>query len=326
MRRSTVTSIWSDFVRPTCRTHYGGILVALGRWPDAEAELLAAIETFERGYRGDRVFPLLRLADLRVRQGRFEEAERLIEGADWHPTARRTAAAIAQGRGDLELAEELARLCFEGADAADPGCAPALELLLMVQVERGEADGARQSADRLEALASASGGRRLEAAAVLADGLALAAAGDEAATSRLSDALERFSDLELPLETARVRLALARVLAAEAREAAVCEARLALTAFERLGATRDADATAELLRGLGAAGRAWPKGRGTLTKRETEVLGLLGEGLANAEIAERLFISVRTAEHHVASVLAKLELRSRTEAAAYAVRQGAQDS
>ena len=60
-----------------------------------------------------------------------------------------------------------------------------------------------------------------------------------------------------------------------------------------------------------------------MTKRETEVLALLVEGLANAEIAERLFISVRTAEHHVASILAKLDLRSRAEAAAYGVRQGA---
>ena len=39
--------VWTDFVRPTCRTHYGGILIALGRWTDAEAELLAAIDGFE---------------------------------------------------------------------------------------------------------------------------------------------------------------------------------------------------------------------------------------------------------------------------------------
>jgi DNA-binding CsgD family transcriptional regulator len=79
------------------------------------------------------------------------------------------------------------------------------------------------------------------------------------------------------------------------------------------------------LRRLGAPGRAWPKQYGALTKRETEVLSLLAAGCSNAEIAERLFISPRTAEHHVAHILSKLDLRSRAEAAAYAVRVRSED-
>jgi len=52
------------------------------------------------------------------------------------------------------------------------------------------------------------------------------------------------------------------------------------------------------------------------------VLALIGAGLTNAEIGQRLYISAKTAEHHVGRVLAKLGLRSRTEAAAHAARSG----
>ena len=122
--------VWTDFVRPTCRTHYGGILMAQGRWQEAEAELLAAIKAFERGYRADAAFPLVRLAELRVRQGRFEEAERLLEDREWDPRARRAVAAIALGRRRLPLAEELATLCLEGAAEDDPACGRPLSFSL----------------------------------------------------------------------------------------------------------------------------------------------------------------------------------------------------
>ena len=72
-------------------------------------------------------------------------------------------------------------------------------------------------------------------------------------------------------------------------------------------------------RGQLAATRANPAG---LTARQLDVLALLAEGLSNADIAARLVISPKTADHHVSAILTKLEVRSRGEAAAVARRLG----
>jgi DNA-binding NarL/FixJ family response regulator len=117
------------------------------------------------------------------------------------------------------------------------------------------------------------------------------------------------------------RLDLARACSRETPEVAVAEARAALAVFEKLKATRYVDATAAVLRELGQK-VAPPRSSGqVLTRREADVLQLLGEGLSNPEIAERLFISRKTVEHHVGNLLAKLSLRNRAEATAYAVRR-----
>ena len=59
----------------------------------------------------------------------------------------------------------------------------------------------------------------------------------------------------------------------------------------------------------------------TLTARESEVAALIAEGLTNSQLAERLFISPKTAAVHVSNILAKLGLSSRAEIAAWAVRR-----
>ena len=67
---------------------------------------------------------------------------------------------------------------------------------------------------------------------------------------------------------------------------------------------------------------AEPAGPDALTPREREVVALLADGLTNAQLAERLYISPRTAAVHVSNILTKLGMASRTEAAAWAVRAG----
>jgi DNA-binding NarL/FixJ family response regulator len=104
--------------------------------------------------------------------------------------------------------------------------------------------------------------------------------------------------------------------------------RAALTELERLGARPLAAAVTRKLRELGVrdlvrgprpATRANPA---NLTARETEVLALVAEGLRNADIARRLFVSPKTVDHHVSAILAKLGVRTRGEAARAATRLG----
>ena len=72
-------------------------------------------------------------------------------------------------------------------------------------------------------------------------------------------------------------------------------------------------------RGPRESTRANPAG---LTQREAEVLALLAEGLRNAEIAERLFLTPKTVSHHLSAIYAKLGVSSRTEAARAAAQIG----
>lgn len=72
-------------------------------------------------------------------------------------------------------------------------------------------------------------------------------------------------------------------------------------------------------RGPRAATRRNPAG---LSARQLEVLGLVSEGLTNAEIARRLVLSAKTVDHHVSAILAKLRVESRQDAAAAARRLG----
>lgn len=318
-----------------CRAYYGKLLFATGKWDDAERELRAALtigRTAEPAVSGE---ALASLAELRLAQGRIDEARVLLAGFEDHSAAASARAALHLALGEAAIAGEIARrrLRHGGRDGGEMSPyiagesialenAALLDLLAEAELRQGRVDEATAIGRQLVEL-----GEALDCACIVARGArvlgrALAADGDPAAAvSELERALDLFSRLGMPLEAGRSRLILARALAPQERELAIAEGRAALATFEELGAAPDADGAAAFLRSLGMkAARLGPRGVGVLTRREREVLDLLAEGATNRQIAERLFLSPKTAEHHVRSVLAKLDLSNRAEAAAYAVR------
>jgi DNA-binding NarL/FixJ family response regulator len=311
-----------------CRTHYGGVLTAAGRWPEADVALTEAVRLWGLGQKSLRGGALVRLADLRVRQGRFEEAEQLLDGLDVtnDVLVARSSAAIHFSRGATELARDMLEQALAQVDPHSTSAAPLLALLVDVHLAANNPEDAAAAADQLAVCAELHASHYLIAVAALARGRVCLVDGSGDPQACLRDALAGFSKAQMPVEVAHSRLELASALVTEHPEVAMAEARAALEAFDRLQAARHADAAAALLRSLGvrtSTAKANPTDGGLLTKREEQVLDLIGLGLSNPEIAERLFISRKTVEHHVGNILSKLGLRSRGQAAAYSSRMKA---
>jgi len=297
------------------------MFIASGEWEMADGMLVEGLKVMQAADRRARcVHPAAKLAELRVMQGRLEEAGQLLAGFEELPESTHALASLYLANGEEAMAAAVLHRRLNAVGDDNVLAAPFLDLLVDVQLIQGDIDGAGETAARLASVAERSSLPRLGAMAGFARGRVAVAREDPEAPRLLGSAISALSAQQLPLDAARARIELARALETSQPEVAVGEARTALAEFERLGAPRDADAAAAFLRQRGVAGRTGPKGLGLLTRRELEILALLGEGLTNSEIAARLYISTKTAGNHVSSVLAKLNLRSRTEAAAYSVR------
>jgi len=304
-----------------CGTCCAETFLASGDIANAEGWLTKTLHELDQGgHRARCVHPAAKLAELRLLQGRVEEANRLLAGFEDRPDALRATAAVRLAAGDTAVA---AALLHRRIHRVGSGLlmVPLLALLAEVQLTQGDLGQAKATAEQLDEVAAETQWPRSLAASHLTAGRVAAAAGDVAlARERLDAAISVFTELGMPLEAARAHLSLAEALRETDRYVAVHEAGVALATFDDVGALGLADQAAALLRALGGPARTGPKDLGVLSRREREVLTLLAEALTNTEIAGRLFISAKTAEHHVSSILAKLQLRSRGEAAAFAMR------
>ena len=307
-----------------CRSHYSKILMWRGDWAEAEAELATAIEELRTP--APAILPMLQglLGELHRRQGRTEEAEALLAGAEGTAGTAFSRAAIALSRGDAAAALDLVERGFRRLMADDRvGRAPGLELAVLARCARGELEAAEALAAELAEVARAAGSDGLRAAVAAARGHVAGAGRDaDAARRAFEDAVDLYERAGSRYGAAHARLGLAGALADLGREAAARdEAERARATFAALGAAADERCAAELATRL-----ARPEGTAAsahgLTDRQAEVLRLVTEGLSNRAIGERLHLSEYTVKRHVADILTRLDLPSRAAAAAFAVQRG----
>jgi len=306
-----------------CRTQYAGVLIWRGEWAAAEQELETATHDFESARPPLVVQALARLGELRLRQGRWDDAERLFMAAGTNHLARLGLATLALERGAASDAVAHVERFLTQTNNAEPTMrAGALELAVRTHLAAGDLSAATSAREELDRIASAVKTTPLQASASAAEGWLLAHQGDAAgARTRFEEAIAGYEASGAPFETARTRLDLAATLTALGEaSAAERETRAALEALVSLGAEGEANRARERLAALGKGRRK--AGKGNLTDRQVEILKLVAQGLSNPEIATRLKLSDHTVKRHVANLLTKLGLSSRTAAAAYAAQEG----
>lgn len=307
-----------------CLAHHGSVLMHEGRWADAEATLTEASELFASAAPALGYEALVRLCELRLRQGRFDEVLVFADLLDatplgWVLLPHR--AAVAVESGDPSGALELLRRYDRSVSARERLLrVDALELEARIHLDRGDLDEAGRAVDLLVDLVPVEPGtERLQGIAALARGRVLAAQ-DELADAQvaLEDAADLFVRAEAPFDLARSRIDLGEVLLARgdpARGSAeLTAARKALTGLGAAGEAARAEAALSHL--------ATARDGGVLTERELDVLRLAADGSSNTEIAGSLGLSVHTVHRHMANIRTKLGGESKAAVVARATREG----
>ncbi|MFC8721607.1 LuxR C-terminal-related transcriptional regulator, partial [Kitasatospora sp. NPDC057198] len=251
---------------------------------------------------------------LAVARAEFESAARYGERESQVTTAIRAAA----GLGAVELVER-------GAEAAAVVLGPAVAILrqagawarggellpIGVEVARGTGDEgaarhlteeAAEALDGVDAPAAHAGLHQ-------ARGVLLEGTDPGGAIESFRRARDAWRDIGRPYEVAKSEERLARVLADRDPQTAAERLAAAEATYNTLGAASDAARCQHVRRDLGLGRMASPGRRGygeALSPRERQVAELVGQGVSNQDIAQVLFLSPRTVEHHVASVLRKL--------------------
>lgn len=296
-----------------CAVHRGQIMRLHGAYPRALEELEDAVRRYLASPSSEAAgLALAERGDVLRILGDLDGAEASYEQAADHGHEPQPGLALlwlARGRAQAAVAAAR-RLLAENADPVRRSrlLPAATEILLAA----GETAEARVAAEELRGIADSFGCAALQGMAAYAAGRVELEHGDApGALPYLRKAAGLWNGMDCPYELARVKVQVARALRTLGDEdSARSELAAARRTFLELGTT-PADAEAALLEEPAAL----PDG---LTVREAEVLRLVASGKSNSQIAVELVLSEKTVARHLSNIFTKLDVGSRTAAAAYA--------
>lgn len=301
--------------RGHCLVRRAELLQLHGAWPEALEWAERACEWLGRPVAKPAVgAAYYQVGEVQRLLGRFAESEEAYRRAsEWNRTPAPGPAQLRLAQGEVDAANVAIRRIAEEVRDVGPR-ARVLDAYVEIVLAAHDVPAARSAANELSAIAVRWNVPFLQALASRALGSVLLAEGNpHASLAELRQSWSIWCELDAPYEAARVRTLIAQACRELKDEENAClELAAALEAFERLGASKDLSRVRALLP------RDAHRSGGGLTGREIQVLRLVASGMTNRGIAGKLKISEKTVARHLSNIFTKLDLSSRTAAAAYA--------
>lgn len=306
----------------SCRMKYAGVLIWNGEWEKAEEELVQGFKELQE-FRPLQVnAATIRLADLKRRQGKWEEAAELFNKVRSHPLKQLYVAAYHYDKEEYEQAENMAERFLRRIPVQEKAeRTTAVELLIRIYLKQGKMEPARKLLLELRQITGTISTVPIKAILLNAEGhYNHALKNYEIAKQKLEDAIDIYENIKSPYEASRARLVLSETLInLKQFSSAEKELNKAMADLKVLGAQKDFDRARYMLKNLynEKAVNSF-KNVPEFSGRELEVLRLLTEGKNNKDIADKLYLSIRTIEKHLTNIYGKLGVSGKS-ARAFAV-------
>jgi DNA-binding CsgD family transcriptional regulator/tetratricopeptide (TPR) repeat protein len=300
--------------RGRCQIHRCEIMTLEGRWTDAAEEIAQACERLVDPPQPQLGMALNQQAEVHRLRGEFDAAEEAYRQANEKAFVLQPGWALLKlARGETEAAVTAIQRSYEATSKEVTRCR-VLPAYVEIMLAAGNIEAAKAGHEELATIAETLGSLLLKGVALRSRGAILLAEGNATdALATFAKVWEYWSTLEVPYETARLRLLSAQASKQAGDEhTANLEFDAARHVLEQLGADHD-------FKMLQVLSRSTPdETPGGLSPREVEILTLVAKGKSNREIASDLVISERTVARHMSNIFNKLDVASRTAASAFA--------